>query len=107
MNTSNLFPCSRSAQQPHSMTGYLCLQMTLRRINLPRIVVVQHGENKMRTIVLVASLICGLVIPELASAMPMAPSDAVVKSANQNVVHVSGGCGPRRHRGPRGGCRWN
>jgi hypothetical protein len=81
--------------------------MTLRRINLPGIVVVQHGENQMRTIVLVASLICGLVIPELASAMPMAPSDTVVKSANQNIVHVSGGCGPRRHRGPRGGCRWN
>jgi len=61
----------------------------------------------MRTIVLVASLICGLVIPELASAMPMAPSETVVKSANHNVVQVSGGCGPRKHRGPHGGCRWN
>jgi hypothetical protein len=61
----------------------------------------------MRTFVLVASLICGLVIPELASAMPMAPADTVVKSSNHDVVRVSGGCGWHRHRGPRGGCRWN
>jgi hypothetical protein len=81
--------------------------MNPRQINLPSLVEVQHGENQMRTIVLVASLICGLVIPELASAMPMAPTDTVVKSGNHNVVQVMGGCGPRRHRGPRGGCRWN
>jgi hypothetical protein len=66
-----------------------------------------NGENKMRSVVLVASLICGLLIPELASAMPMAPSDTVVKSTNHNVVQVAGGCGPRKHRGPHGGCRWN
>jgi hypothetical protein len=81
--------------------------MTPLPIDSAGIVVVRHGENQMRTFVLVASLICGLVIPELASAMPMAPTDAVVKSGNHNVVQVMGGCGPRRHRGPRGGCRWN
>jgi hypothetical protein len=94
-------------QQPYPTIGYLYLQMTLRWINLPGIVVVQMERIKMRSVVLVASLICGLLIPELASAMPMAPSDTVVKSTNHNVVQVAGGCGPRKHRGPHGGCRWN
>jgi len=38
-----------------------------------------------------------------AQAMPAAPLKGIAKS-NQ-VIHVSGGCGPWRHRGPHGHCR--
>jgi hypothetical protein len=39
-------------------------------------------------------------------AMPIASGNTVAKAANAQVVPARGGCGPRRHRGPRGGCRW-
>ncbi len=39
-----------------------------------------------------------------AQAMPAAPLKAAVSSSDQ-VVHVRGGCGPLRHRGPHGHCR--
>jgi hypothetical protein len=41
-----------------------------------------------------------------ASAMPMS-SLKEVKSADQNLQTVSGGCGRWRHRGPHGHCRPN
>jgi hypothetical protein len=37
-----------------------------------------------------------------ARAMPAAPLKGVYSSGH--VVQVSGGCGPRRHRGPLGHC---
>jgi hypothetical protein len=52
-------------------------------------------------------LICCLVLPDMAFAMPIASSDTVAKAANAQIVPARGGCGPRRHRGPYGGCRWN
>ena len=61
----------------------------------------------MRNIALIASLICCLVLPDMVSAMPVAAGATVAKAANAQIVQASGGCGPRRHRGPRGGCRWN
>jgi hypothetical protein len=41
-----LFFFAPAVQQLRPPTGHLCLQMTLRRITLPGIVVMQHGENK-------------------------------------------------------------
>ena len=38
-----------------------------------------------------------------ARAVPIAPLKGVAKS--DTIVHVSGGCGPNRHRGPHGHCR--
>ena len=38
-----------------------------------------------------------------AQAMPAAPLKGA--SSSGHVVQVSGGCGPYRHRGPRGYCR--
>ena len=38
-----------------------------------------------------------------ARAVPIAPLKGAAKS--DTVIHVSGGCGPRRHRGPHGLCR--
>jgi hypothetical protein len=61
----------------------------------------------MRNIAFIASLICCLVLPDVVFAMPVAPGATVAKAANAQVVPASGGCGPRRHRGPYGHCRWN
>ncbi len=40
-----------------------------------------------------------------AQAMPAAPLNGV--SQSDQVIQVRGGCGPHRHRGPRGHCRWD
>jgi len=62
----------------------------------------------MRKIAVIASLICCLVLPDMVFAMSIASSDTVAKAAaNAQIVPARGGCGPRRHRGPYGGCRWN
>jgi hypothetical protein len=39
-----------------------------------------------------------------AQAMPAAPLQGVAKSTD-HVIQVRDGCGPYRHRGPRGFCR--
>jgi len=41
-----------------------------------------------------------------AQAMPAAPLKDIAKSTDQ-VIQVRGGCGPHRHRGPHGHCRWD
>jgi len=41
-----------------------------------------------------------------AQAMPVSPLKSVT-SADQTIVHVSGGCGRHYHRGPHGHCRHN
>ena len=61
----------------------------------------------MRNIAVIASLICCLVLPDMAFAMPIAPVTTVAKAANAEIIQARGGCGRWRHRGPRGGCRWN
>ena len=61
----------------------------------------------MRYMAFVASLICCLILPDMVFAMPVAPGAIVAKAANAQVVPAYGGCGPRRHRGPYGRCRWN
>jgi hypothetical protein len=61
----------------------------------------------MRNIAFIASLIGCLIVPDMVFAMPIAPTDAGAKVANTQIVPARGGCGPRRHRGPYGGCRWN
>ncbi len=61
----------------------------------------------MRKIAVIASLICCLVLSDMAFAMPIASSDMVAKAANAQIVPARGGCGPRRHRGPYGCCRSN
>jgi hypothetical protein len=61
----------------------------------------------MRNIVFIASLISCLIVPGMVFAMPIAPDAAGAKAANTQIVLARGGCGPRRHRGPWGGCRWN
>jgi hypothetical protein len=56
------------------------------------------------------ALVAGLVsIPSLAGILPahaMVPAspDLAIQSL---IVPVAGGCGPGKHRGPRGGCRNN
>jgi hypothetical protein len=61
----------------------------------------------MRNIAFIASLICCLILPDLGFAMPIASGNTVVKAGDAQIVPARGGCGPRRHRGPYGGCRWN
>jgi len=59
----------------------------------------------MRSIVFVASLICCLVLPDMVSAMTVAPGATVAKAAITQIVPTAGGCGPGRHRvGPHGRC---
>jgi len=61
----------------------------------------------MRNMAFIASLICCLLLPDMVSAMPVAPGATVAKAANTQIVPARGACGYRRHRGPYGGCRWN
>jgi hypothetical protein len=41
-----------------------------------------------------------------AQAVPAAQLQGVAKATDQ-VIQVRDGCGPGRHRGPHGHCRWN
>ena len=61
----------------------------------------------MRNIMFMASLICCLVLPDMGFAMPTASGSTLAKATSAQIVPARGGCGRYRHRGPRGGCRWN
>lgn len=61
----------------------------------------------MRTTLVIASLVLGLALPDLAVAMPIASGDAVAKASSQSsVTLVRGGCGLGWHHrgGPFGPC---
>jgi len=62
----------------------------------------------MRTTLVIASLVLGLALPDLAIAMPIASGDAVAKASSQSALTlVMQGCGRGWHRGPYGRCRRN
>jgi len=50
----------------------------------------------MRNIAFIASLIGCLVLPDMVSAMPVAPGATVAKAASAQIVPARGGCGARR-----------
>ena len=57
----------------------------------------------MKMLVASAFAIClGLAAVSGSKAMPLAPLD---QASSENIIRVSGGCGPGWHRGPYGGCR--
>ncbi|HEX3497516.1 MAG TPA: hypothetical protein VHT02_10175, partial [Methylocella sp.] len=62
-------------------------------------------EALMRNIVFIASLICCLVLPDVVSAMPVAPGATVTKAASAHIVPARDGCGHHRHRGSNGECQ--
>jgi nitrate/nitrite transporter NarK len=64
-------------------------------------------ENRMKSVALFVAIAAVFAFVSYgASAMPMS-SLKEVKSADQNLQTVSGGCGRWRHRGPHGHCRPN
>jgi hypothetical protein len=61
-----------------------------------------HGETQMR-IALFAAVAAIFACVSSAQAMTAASLKGLSKS--DSIVHVRGGCGPLRHRGPHGHCR--
>ena len=62
----------------------------------------------MRTTLVIASLVLGLALPDLAIAMPIASGDAVAKASSQSsVTLVRAGCGLGWHRASNGRCYRN
>ena len=59
----------------------------------------------MRNIAFIASLICCLVLPDMVSAMPVAPGATVAKAASAHIAPTAQGCGHHRHRGSDGNCQ--
>jgi hypothetical protein len=47
----------------------------------------------MRNIAVIASLICCLILPDMAFAMPVATGDTVAKATNAEIIQARGGCG--------------
>ncbi len=72
---------------------------------------VKRWETRyMRAIFAAVALTAGIwfLASPAASAAPAAGGPLAKASAqSSSIIDVSGRCGPHRHRGPHGHCRWN
>jgi len=64
----------------------------------------------MRHLILALFMTAGLSVAGVAAASAAPAAGQALSNAAAGstfIIHVSGGCGPHRHRGPHGHCRHN